>query len=231
MTAQSVKVQPPTKCSLEARDQILIRRLSLVRVIAIRVHQDLPAYIDLDDVIHAGVIGLLDAIEKYDRSKNVEFPTYAKHRIRGAILDSLREFDWASRDMRRRQKQAETISRNLSTELGRAPSETEVDQEMRLTTETLAPNRNRTTYLRSSLHLATRRPGPRSGDGLRRGIRAARPHLRTAPITQYVCGHRPRIAAALSENPPRAVEYEALAAGSNVKIEKSRGDSGWSFLA
>jgi RNA polymerase sigma factor FliA len=135
MTAQSVNVQPQTNCSLEARDRIVIRHLPLVRVIAIRIHQNLPAHIELDDVIHAGVIGLLDAIEKYDSSKNVEFPAYAKHRIKGAIFDSLRESDWASRDMRRRQKQVETISRNLSTVLGRAPSETEVAEEMGVTTE------------------------------------------------------------------------------------------------
>jgi RNA polymerase sigma factor FliA len=135
MTAQSVNVQPQTNCSLEARDRIVIRHLPLVRVIAIRIHQNLPAHIELDDVIHAGVIGLLDAIEKYDSSKNVEFPAYAKHRIKGAIFDSLRESDWASRDMRRRQKQVETISRKLSTELGRAPSETEVAEEMGVTTE------------------------------------------------------------------------------------------------
>jgi RNA polymerase sigma factor for flagellar operon FliA len=135
MTAQSVDVQSQKDSSLQARDQIVIRHLSLVRAIAILVHQKLPTYIELDDVIHAGVIGLLDAVEKYDSSKNVEFPAYAKHRIKGAILDSLREFDWASRDMRRRQKQVETISRNLSTELGRAPSETEVAKEMGVTTE------------------------------------------------------------------------------------------------
>jgi RNA polymerase sigma factor FliA len=134
MTAQR-NVQPQTNGSREARDRIVIRHLSLVRVIAIGVHRNLPANIELDDVIHAGVIGLLDAVEKYDSSKNVEFAAYAKHRIKGAIFDSLREFDWASRDMRRRQKQVETISRRLSTELGRAPSETEVAEEMGVTTE------------------------------------------------------------------------------------------------
>lgn len=135
MTAQSVKVQPQTNCSREARDRTVIQYLPLVRVIAIRVHQNLPTYIELDDVIHAGVIGLLDAVKKYDSSKNVEFPAYAKHRIKGAIFDSLRESDWASRDMRRRQKQVDTISRNLSTELGRAPNETELAEEMGVTTE------------------------------------------------------------------------------------------------
>ena len=59
-------------------------------------------HVELDDLIHAGVMGLFDAVEKFDAAKNVEFRSYAKHRIKGAILDSLRHLDWASRDMRKR---------------------------------------------------------------------------------------------------------------------------------
>jgi RNA polymerase sigma factor for flagellar operon FliA len=92
-------------------------------------------HIELDDLINAGVLGLFDAVEKYDNSKNVEFQSYAKHRIKGAILDSLRQLDWASRDMRRRQKQIETVSRDLSAKLGRAPTETEIAEHMGVTTE------------------------------------------------------------------------------------------------
>jgi RNA polymerase sigma factor for flagellar operon FliA len=114
----------------EERDQIVLKHLPLVKAIAIRVHENLPVHVDLDDLIHAGVMGLFDAVEKYDGTKNVVFHAYAKHRIKGAILDSLRQSDWASRDLRRRQKQAETITRDLAAKLGRAPQDNEVAESM-----------------------------------------------------------------------------------------------------
>ncbi len=112
--------------SEEFRDQIVLEHLPLVKAIAIRVHENLPVHVDLDDLVHAGVLGLFDAVAKYDGSKKVAFPAYAKHRIKGAILDSLRQLDWASRDLRRRQKQVEAASRDLTARLGRAPSDTEL---------------------------------------------------------------------------------------------------------
>lgn len=118
------------KVSLEVRDQIVLDHLSLVKAIAIRVHENLPVHVDLDDLVHAGVLGLFDAVEKFDSAKNVAFQSYAKHRIKGAILDSLREMDWASRDLRRRQRQIDAMTRDLSTRLGRTPTETELAQEM-----------------------------------------------------------------------------------------------------
>jgi RNA polymerase sigma factor for flagellar operon FliA len=114
----------------EKRDQIVLDHLPLVKAIAIRVHENLPVHVDLDDLIHAGVLGLFDAVLKYDNSKNVAFHAYAKHRIKGAILDNLREMDWASRDLRRRQKQLDTVTRDLTGKLGRTPQETEVAGEM-----------------------------------------------------------------------------------------------------
>ena len=86
----------------DVRDRIVLENLSLVKAIAIRVHENLPVHVDVDDLIHAGVLGLFDAVGKYDAAKNVAFRSYAKHRIKGAILDSLRQLDWASRDMRKR---------------------------------------------------------------------------------------------------------------------------------
>ena len=126
--------QPATNLQ-ETRDRIVIESLPLVKAIAIRVHEGLPVHVDLDDLIHAGVLGLLDAVEKYDASKNVSFQAYAKHRIKGAILDSLRQLDWASRDLRKRQKRAGEVTRDLSTKLGRVPAENEVAREMGLSME------------------------------------------------------------------------------------------------
>ena len=135
MTARRVSVQPKKETSLEVRDQIVLDHLPLVKAIAIRVHENLPVHIELDDLIHAGVLGLFDAVEKYDGTKNVEFQSYAKHRIKGAILDSLRQLDWASRDMRRRQKQADTVSRDFIAKFGRNPTEAEVAEQMGVSTE------------------------------------------------------------------------------------------------
>jgi RNA polymerase sigma factor for flagellar operon FliA len=114
----------------EERDQIVLDHLPLVKAIAIRVHENLPLHVDLDDLIHAGVLGLFDAVLKYDDNKNVAFHAYAKHRIKGAILDSLREMGWASRDLRKRQKQVETVTRDLASKLGRMPQENEVAGEL-----------------------------------------------------------------------------------------------------
>jgi RNA polymerase sigma factor for flagellar operon FliA len=86
--------------------------------------------VDLDDLIHAGVLGLFDAVNKFDAGKKVLFHSYAKHRIKGAILDSLRQLDWASRDLRKRQKQVDAITQNLQARLGRNPTESEVAGEL-----------------------------------------------------------------------------------------------------
>ena len=93
MTVQTVSVQQEQSTNQQVRDQIVLENLSLVKAIAIRVRESLPAHVDLDDLVHAGVLGLLDAVTKYSTDKNVAFRAYAKHRIKGAILDSLRQQD------------------------------------------------------------------------------------------------------------------------------------------
>jgi len=112
------------------RDRVVLEHLPLVRAIAVRVHDNLPVHVDLDDLIHAGIMGLFDAATKFDTDKNVAFSSYAKHRIKGAILDSLRQLDWASRDLRRRHKQVEAITRDLASELQRNPTEHEIANKM-----------------------------------------------------------------------------------------------------
>jgi RNA polymerase sigma factor FliA len=116
--------------NLEQRDQIVLEHLPLVKAIAIRVHESLPVHVDLDDLIHAGVLGLFDAVAKYNAEKNVAFHAYAKHRIKGAILDSLRQLDWASRDLRKRQKRVDAATQDLSGKLGRTPTEREMAAEL-----------------------------------------------------------------------------------------------------
>ncbi len=115
-----------------ARDQIVLDNLSLVKAIAIRVHENLPVHVDLDDLVHAGVLGLFDAASKYNPDKKVVFQGYAKHRVKGAILDSLRQLDWASRDLRKRQKQFDSVTHQLMTRLGRIPTEEEIAETLGL---------------------------------------------------------------------------------------------------
>ncbi len=117
------------------RDRIVLEHLPLVKAIAVRVHENLPVHVDLDDLVHAGVLGLFDAATKYNPDKKVVFSSYAKHRIKGAILDSLRQLDWASRDLRRRHKQVEAVTRELSSVLHRAPTESEIAERLGIDVE------------------------------------------------------------------------------------------------
>ncbi len=112
------------------RDKVILEHLPLVKAIAVRVHENLPVHVDLDDLVHAGILGLFDAVTKFDPEKQVAFSSYAKHRIKGAILDSLRQLDWASRDLRRRHKQVEAVTRDLTAELQRSPTDAEVAQKL-----------------------------------------------------------------------------------------------------
>ena len=115
---------------LSDRDRMIVEHLPHVRAIAIRVYESIPVHVDLDDLIHAGVMGLIDAATRFDSAKEVSFQSYAKHRIKGSILDSLRAADWASRDLRKRHKQLESLTRQLTAELNRAPAEIEIAAKM-----------------------------------------------------------------------------------------------------
>ena len=130
MPGERVSTNRKPKIAKTLRDRIVIEHLPLVKAIAVRVHENLPVHVDVDDLFHAGVLGLFDAAAKYNPDKKVAFAAYAKHRIKGAILDSLRQLDWASRDQRKRQKQIETATRVLTSKLGRVPSESEVAESM-----------------------------------------------------------------------------------------------------
>ncbi len=101
-----------------------------VRFIARRIHDRLPASVVLGDLVNAGVIGLIDALAKYDPKKNVELRSYAKFRIRGAILDSLRELDWSPRDLRRKARRIEEADCRFAAERGRSATEPELAVEM-----------------------------------------------------------------------------------------------------
>ena len=112
------------------QERLIMEQLPQVHYIARRIHERLPRHVPLEDLIHAGVVGLIDAVHKFDRSKQVQFGSYAKFRVRGAILDSLREMDWSPRDLRRKARRLEEAHNNLRLQLGRNPSEPELAAEV-----------------------------------------------------------------------------------------------------
>ncbi len=126
MAAQSAATAVQTALTADEREERIIQHLPLVRGIANRVRERLPVQVELDDLVHAGIMGLFDAVDRFQPDKNVVFHLYAKHRIRGAILDSLRQLDWASRDQRKRFKSIDSAVHEQAQRLGRAPSDAEV---------------------------------------------------------------------------------------------------------
>jgi len=112
------------------RDALIQETLPLIKHIAHRVAIRLPSNVEIRDLINAGVLGLMDAIEKFEPERNVKFKTYAEVRIRGAILDSLRDLDWAPRSLRKKSKDLERMYADLSQKLGRPATDEEVSEAM-----------------------------------------------------------------------------------------------------
>jgi RNA polymerase sigma factor for flagellar operon FliA len=112
------------------QEQLVMGEIPQVYYIARRIHERLPQHVALEDLVHSGVLGLIDAVRNFDASKNVQFKSYAQFRIRGAILDSLRELDWASRRTRDKRKLVDQTIAALSLKLGRAPNDEEMAAEL-----------------------------------------------------------------------------------------------------
>jgi RNA polymerase sigma factor for flagellar operon FliA len=114
------------RLSVVERDQLIIRYAPWVKYIALRMAAKLPAHIQAEDLMSAGIIGLIDALDKFNPTREVQFKTYAQIRIQGAMKDELRALDWASRSMRQKVKRLEQTYASLERELGRPPSSEEV---------------------------------------------------------------------------------------------------------
>jgi len=108
------------------QEHLLLEHLPIVRFLARRIHERLPQHVDMEDLVSAGIVGLMDAFAKFDPAKKVQFRSYAQFRIRGAILDSLRMLDWSPRDLRRKGRAVEEAIRALTARLGHAPGEAEI---------------------------------------------------------------------------------------------------------
>jgi RNA polymerase sigma factor for flagellar operon FliA len=117
------------------REQLILEHLPQVKLIARRIHERLPVSVSLDDLISTGVLGLIAAIDRYDPTQDVKLKTYAEYKIRGAILDSLRDLDWAPRQQRKRAKLIESAISKLEQQLQRHPTEEEIAGHLEISIE------------------------------------------------------------------------------------------------
>ena len=120
------------KLTSEERGELILHYAPLIRYVAGRLAMRLPPHISVDDLISSGVMGLIDAIEKFDPSKKIKFKTYAEFRIRGAMLDELRSLDWVPRSLRKKASELEKIYERLEKRLGRPAEDEEVAKELGL---------------------------------------------------------------------------------------------------
>ena len=150
-TRQSVKTAPQPQNPIlavwpeykkvgteELRNQLMEHYLPLVKYNAERIYAKLPDEVDVDDLMSAGIFGLMDAIDAFDLDRGVKFETYCAPRIRGAILDELRSMDWVPRLVRSRSSQVEQARRSLQMEIGRKPTDDELCSKMGVDKEEFA---------------------------------------------------------------------------------------------
>src|SRR4051812_12909191 len=127
--------EEPNKLTTQQKDKLIMEFAPLIKFIAQKIAVRLPSNIELDDLISSGVIGLMDAIEKYDPTRDNKFKTYAEFRIRGAILDELRAQDWVPRSVRDKAKLLDKTVSDLESSLGRQASDEEVAAKLNMTLE------------------------------------------------------------------------------------------------
>lgn len=154
--AESAYRQSSTE--IDKRNDLAMRELPQVYYVAARISERLPRHVDLQDLVQAGVIGLLEACRTYDSEKDAQFSTFAKFRIRGAILDSLRKLDWGSRGVRRRGREISSTIAKLEASLGRQPTEEEIAADLKISLEEL----HSLTMQLDGLYLVGQQTNPRN---------------------------------------------------------------------
>ncbi len=119
------------------KDQLIVEYVDLVKIIAGRLYTNYGKTVEFDDLVSYGIFGLIDAIEKFDPTKNVKFETYAYIRVRGAIIDQLRNLDWIPRSVRQKHKKLEDIYKIIENEFGRSANDEEVAERLGVTMDAL----------------------------------------------------------------------------------------------
>jgi len=117
------------------KEDLILRFAPLIKLIVNRIALRLPPHVDTEDLVNSGVIGLMDAIEKYDPTRGTSFKTYAEFRVRGAILDELRTLDWFPRSIRQKVNRLESAYAELERQLGRAATDEEVAEALHVDLE------------------------------------------------------------------------------------------------
>lgn len=119
------------------RERFVLAHAPLVRYVAQRILSRLPSSVELQDLVNDGLVGLMEAIDRFDPGRGIRFGSFAEARVRGAILDALRERDAASRSLRRKLRELDAATARVEQRLGRAPSDEELSGELRITTQEL----------------------------------------------------------------------------------------------
>jgi len=137
LSRESTRKAPPRNSRKPDRDAIVEEFLPGIRIHAARLKLRIPPHIEIDDLVSSGVVGLLDALNRFDDSRGIKFKTYAEFRIRGAMLDYLREMDWFPRSARQHSTRMQQTYSRLENILGRAPEEEEVADDLGITVDEL----------------------------------------------------------------------------------------------
>jgi len=138
--AEAQEAEAPEPFDRNNREQIIKDYVPLVKFVAHRIASRLPSHVELDDLINSGILGLMDAIEKFEPARNIKFKTYAELRVKGAILDGLRDLDWVPRSLRRKKKDIESSYHMLEQQMGRAATDEEVAVHLGVPLEELHKN-------------------------------------------------------------------------------------------
>ena len=142
--ASKPQVVEEIEITTENREEVIKQYSPMIKYVANRIAMRLPPHIEVDDLISVGVLGLMDAITKYDSSRGAKFKTYAEFRVRGAILDELRSMDWVPRSIRQKASQVDKVVQGLQAKLRRTPDDEEVAQEMGLSLDQFHETLNET---------------------------------------------------------------------------------------
>ena len=161
-TIPSPYVRKPQRVNPRDKERLILEYAPTIKYIAQRIAARLPPHIGLDDLMNAGVIGLIDAIEKFDPSRDNTFKTYAEFRIRGAMLDELRSLDWVPRSVRQKETALERAYEELERRLGRSARDDEVAERLEIP---LSDFYEWLHQVRGVSLLSLEAPGLRSSDG------------------------------------------------------------------
>ncbi len=129
-TARGAAKSAPAESATEARDRLVMEHVGLVKTLAQRLAMRLPSQVEVSDLVSVGVLGLIDAAGRYKPTLGVPFDAFARRRVQGAMLDSLRDLDWAPRSLRRMRRDVDGAMANVRRRLGREPEESEIAAEM-----------------------------------------------------------------------------------------------------